>query len=49
MKLRALTLALVVALAGCGPSSKEDMVAKAREVRALSSSVPSASPTTSAS
>ena len=33
MKLGALTLALVFALAGCGPSSKEDMVAKARDVK----------------
>src|SRR5262245_29055497 len=33
MKLRAVILALVFALAGCGPSSKEDMVAKARDVK----------------
>jgi len=33
MKLRALALAFVFALAGCGPSSKEDIVAKTRDVK----------------
>jgi hypothetical protein len=32
MKLRVLTVVLAVALTACGPSSKEDIVAKARDV-----------------
>src|SRR5215470_9798185 len=33
MRLRALALVLALALTACGPSSKEDLVAKAREVK----------------
>lgn len=33
MRLRLLAVALAVALTACGPSSKEDMVAKARDVK----------------
>src|SRR5262250_948052 len=33
MRLRALALVLAIALTACGPSSKEDLVAKARDVK----------------
>jgi hypothetical protein len=33
MRLRLLAVALAVALTACGPSSKEDIVAKARDVK----------------